>query len=178
MSELIDALLSLSRHARGEIQRESVDVSALAEGVLRELARTEPGRQVDWSVAPGLSARGDRRLIGVVLQNLLSNAWKYTARTPGATLRVEGEGRGSELFVRVSDNGAGFSMAHAAKLFQPFQRLHRQDEFTGIGIGLATVDRIVRRHGGTVTVDARPGEGATFRFSLPASGAQTEARNG
>lgn len=169
MGELIDALLNLSRHTRGELRREVVDLSEMADRVLRGLAKADPARQVDWSVAPGLLVRGDHRMLDVVFQNLLSNAWKYSAKVARAEIRVEGEQEGSELRVRVRDNGAGFSMDHAAKLFQPFQRLHRQDEFAGIGIGLATVLRIVRRHGGAVTARGTPGQGAEFRLSLPAA---------
>ena len=174
MSGLIDALLELSRISSGEIVwRDQVDVTALAERLLRSLERAEAERSVTWSVQPGLTAWGDARMVDVVLTNLLSNAWKYTSRQPHARIDVRGEVRGDRVHVRVVDNGAGFSMDHAAKLFQPFQRLHRQDEFPGIGIGLATVQRIVRRHGGSVMAEGSPGEGATFAFSLPATRAGT-----
>ena len=194
MGELIDGLLRLSRTTRGELRRDAVDLSALAARLLGELAAAEPEHRVTWTVAPGLTARGDERMIEVVLANLLSNAWKYTARQPEAKIEVgtvaaevtrlntpkaESAKRKAEsdqslltsaatvFFVR--DNGAGFDMKHAAKLFHPFQRLHREDEFTGIGIGLATVQRIVQRHGGTIRATAAPGQGATFSFSLSAS---------
>ena len=194
MGELIDGLLRLSRTTRGELRRDAVDLSALAARLLGELAVAEPERRVTWTVAPGLTAQGDERLIEVVLANLLGNAWKYTARQPEAKIEVgtvaaevtrlntpkaESGKRKAEsdqslltsaatvFFVR--DNGAGFDMKHAAKLFHPFQRLHREDEFTGIGIGLATVQRIVQRHGGTIRATAAPGQGATFSFSLSAS---------
>lgn len=132
MSDLIDGILTLSRSTRNPLQRERVDISAMAERQLRELAAAEPDRRVDWQVAAGLLVNGDPRMVDVVMQNLLQNAWKYTSKTAVAEIRVyagpEAEGR-----ICVADNGAGFDMAHAGKLFQPFQRLHRQEEFVGIG---------------------------------------------
>lgn len=166
MGELIDGLLTLSRSTRGELQWEEVDLSAHAVLILTEHAKAEPSRRVTWTVEPGLSARCDSRLIGVVLANLLDNAWKYTGGTLEPTIRLYAERRGDEQIYCVADNGAGFDMRHAAKLFQPFQRLHRQDEFPGIGIGLATVQRIVHRHGGRIQATAAPGKGAVFSFSL------------
>jgi PAS domain S-box-containing protein len=174
MGELIDGLLTLSRSTRGELQRDRVDLSALAQRVLAELAAAEPARRVSWKIQPGLAARGDSRMIEVVLTNLLSNAWKYTARSEAPMIRVYSEQDGGERYVCVADNGAGFDMAYANRLFQPFQRLHRQDEFPGIGIGLATVQRIVHRHGGTIRARGAPGQGATFSFTLPLSAARTE----
>jgi PAS domain S-box-containing protein len=166
MGELVDGLLTLSRSTRGELQRDEVDLSALSERLLTELARTEPERRVAWEIEPGLSARGDVRMLEAVMGNLLGNAWKYTAATPEAHIRVHAERMNDIAFFCVSDNGAGFDMAHAGKLFQPFQRLHRQEEFVGIGIGLATVQRIVHRHGGEIQAEAAPGQGARFCFSL------------
>ena len=166
MGELIDGLLTLSRSTRGELQLEEVDLSAHAEAILAEHAKAEPFRRVTWTVEPGLGARCDSRLIEVVLTNLLDNAWKYTAGTPEPTIRFYAEHRGNEHIYCVADNGAGFDMRHADKLFQPFQRLHRQEEFPGIGIGLATVQRIVHRHGGIIRATGTPGKGATFSFSL------------
>lgn len=172
MGELIDGLLQLSRCTRGELGRDPVDLSALAERILAELTRVEPARRVEWCVEPGLFARGDARMIEVVLRNLIGNAWKYTAGTDTPMIRVYAEQASEGEYRRfyVADNGAGFDMAHAGKLFQPFQRLHRQEEFPGLGIGLATVQRIVHRHGGTIDAVSAPGQGATFRFSLPAVG--------
>ena len=186
MSELIDGLLRLSRSTRGELRRDAVDLSALATRILGELAAAEPNRRVTSTVEPGLSARGDERMIEVVLFNLLGNAWKYTATTPQPKIEVgqivgplpsagvipsaaSGDAAYNGAFFFVRDNGAGFDMRHAARLFQPFQRLHREDEFPGIGIGLATVQRIVQRHGGAIRATALPGQGATFCFSLSAS---------
>lgn len=169
MGKLIDGILTLSRCTRGELRRDSVDISALATALLKELAHNEPERHVGWQVEPGLLASGDASMIEAVLRNLLGNAWKYTGHTVAATIRVyRGELQGQPGFC-VADNGAGFDMAHVARLFQPFQRLHRQDEFPGIGIGLATVQRIIHRHGGEIRADGRPDGGATFCFSLPAS---------
>jgi len=171
MSELIDDLLTLSRIARSSMHRELVDLSALAAEVLADLRQSNPTRPVSVTIAPGLSVCGDKNLLRVLLDNLLGNAWKYTSRTadPKIEFGCE-EGSGGAVFY-VRDNGAGFDPAYAHKLFLPFQRLHRADEFPGHGVGLATVQRIVRRHGGTVMAEGSVGHGATFRFTIP-SGAQ------
>jgi two-component system, sensor histidine kinase and response regulator len=166
MGELIDGILRLSRSTRGELLREEVNLSFLAERILGDLMKAEPDRRVAWKVEPSLIALCDAKLIEVVLTNLLRNAWKYTAHTLEPTIRFYGESRDGEKSFCVSDNGAGFDMKYAAKLFQPFQRLHRQDEFPGIGIGLATVQRIIHRHGGTIRPTGEPGKGAAFSFSL------------
>ncbi len=166
MGELIEGILALSRSTRGEVRRDPVDLSALGEQLLGELAREEPGRQVQWEVQAGLQAQADPRMVEAVLRNLLGNAWKYTARTDSARIRLcAAEIDGAPGFA-VEDNGAGFDMAHAARLFRPFQRLHRQDEFAGLGIGLATAQRIVTRHGGTIRAQAAPMRGARFEFTL------------
>jgi len=122
------------------------------------------------TVAEGLVVQADSRLLTVVLENLLGNAWKFTSKQPAATIAVGTETRGGETVYLVRDNGAGFSMEHATKLFAPFQRLHAATDFEGTGIGLATVNRVIARHGGRVWAVAKPGEGATFLFTL---GAQT-----
>ena len=166
MGELIDGILRLSRSTRGELLREEVNLSFLAERILGDLRKAEPDRRVTWKVEPSLIARCDAKLIEVVLSNLLGNAWKYTAHALEPMIRFYGESRDGEKSFCVSDNGAGFDMKYAAKLFQPFQRLHRQDEFPGIGIGLATVQRIIHRHGGTIRPTGEPGKGAAFSFSL------------
>lgn len=171
MGELIDALLVLSRSTRGDLQRETVDVSALARRLVDELGRSDPGRKVATTIEDGLSANGDPRMIEVLLRNLLDNAWKYTGHTPAPAIRIYAEGQGELRWICVADNGAGFDMTYAGKLFQPFQRLHRQDEFPGIGIGLATVQRIVHRHGGVIKTHGEPGQGALFCFCLPEAGA-------
>lgn len=166
MGELIDGLLTLSQFARGELRREPVDISALATRLLEEFSATDRQRQVQWRVDPGLQAMGDPPLIDALMQNLLHNAWKYTEQTPLASVRVYAQRREGKTWFCVSDNGAGFDMARAAKLFQPFQRLHMPNEFSGLGIGLATARRIVQRHGGEMQAEAEPGKGATFRFTL------------
>ena len=167
MGELIDGLLALSRSTRGELRHDAVDLSALARRLLAELAQGDPGRPVEAEVEAGLEACGDARMIEVVMRNLLGNAWKYSARAAAPRIRVyAGERDGARRFC-IADNGAGFDMAHASRLFQPFQRLHRQDEFAGLGIGLATVQRIVHRHGGVIEAWGEPGKGAEFCFTLP-----------
>ena len=167
MGQLIDDLIKLARVARAEIKREAVDLSALAGEVLAELQKREPGRRVECHIEPGLAAEGDARLLRVVLDNLLGNAWKFTGRQPqpriefGATRGADGE---PAFFVR--DNGAGFDMTYAGKLFGAFQRLHTVHDFPGTGVGLATVQRIVHRHGGRVWAEGAVGKGATFYFTL------------
>jgi PAS domain S-box-containing protein len=169
MQDLIEGLLQLSHSTRGELQRVPVDLSALACRTLEEHAAAEPSRAVRWEIEEGLIAEGDPRMLEVLMQNLLGNAWKYTGRTPDALIRVHADHSASPLRYFVIDNGAGFNMAHAGQLFQPFRRLHSQSEFQGIGIGLATVQRIVHRHGGEIHVDATPGQGARFFFTLATS---------
>lgn len=167
MADLIDAMLGLSRLSRAPLHRERVNFSALALEVAEELRAANPGRAVELRVAPGLEATGDPALLRALLLNLLGNAWKFTGGTPSPRVEVgayDGAG-GRACFVR--DNGAGFDMASAGRLFDPFQRLHNADEFPGTGIGLATVRRIVTRHGGTIRAEASPGQGAAFIFTLP-----------
>jgi len=166
MGELIDALLTLSQFSRGELQRKPVNLSAIATRLLDEFAGADPQRKVRRQIEPGLHVMADPTLVEALMQNLLHNAWKYTAQEEDAFIRVYAESvQGQRRFI-VSDNGAGFDMARAAKLFQPFQRLHMPHEFSGIGIGLATSLRIVQRHGGELQARAAPGQGATFSFTL------------
>ncbi len=170
MGELIDALLELSNVTRAEIRRRSVDLSALATEVLAELQQIEPKRVVKLKIAPDIYADGDPRLLRVVLANLLGNAWKYSRKQPESRIefgKIAGEPVAT-YFVR--DNGAGFDMAYAGKLFGAFQRLHHNDEFEGIGIGLATVHRIIRRHNGTIRAESIGHQGATFYFTLGGGG--------
>jgi signal transduction histidine kinase len=166
MGEIIDDLLTLSRVSRRELVRTRVDLSAAAREVLAELREREPGRAVRVFVADGLSAQADPTLVRTVLENLLSNAWKYTSKTGEPRIEVGARLKDGRRAFFVRDNGAGFEMAHAANLFKPFQRLHAESDFEGTGIGLATVERIVRRHGGRVWAEAEPGRGATFYFTL------------
>lgn len=168
MGQLIDGLLQLSQYARGEVQRHPVNLSAIATRLLEELASDDTGRDVLWSVEADLQVLADPPLIEALMQNLLHNAWKYTAKTPNARIRVFAQVIDGQRHFCVSDNGAGFDMARSDKLFQPFQRLHMPHEFEGLGIGLATARRIVQRHGGVLSAQSAPGQGATFRFTLPA----------
>jgi light-regulated signal transduction histidine kinase (bacteriophytochrome) len=166
MNQLIDALLNFSHLAHVEPRRESVDLSAMAQEAAAELQLSEPERRVTFRIAERVLVQGDASLLRVVLDNLLGNAWKYTGmREEGViefgTTKVDGK---PAWFVR--DNGTGFAMADADKLFTPFQRLPGAEESKGFGIGLATVERIVRRHGGRVWAEGEPGNGATFYFTL------------
>ena len=170
MAQLIESLLSLARITRSELRRERVDLGALARATIGRLRAVQPERQVEVVIADGLIAWGDGRLLGAVLDNLLGNAWKFTRDQPaprielGATV-IDGA---RTFFVR--DDGAGFDMAYAGKLFGVFQRLHSPDEFEGTGIGLATVQRIIRRHGGRIWATGAVGAGATFYFTLTTEG--------
>ncbi|HEU5261860.1 MAG TPA: PAS domain S-box protein [Gemmatimonadales bacterium] len=166
MGVLIDDLLRLSRVTRSELRREPVDLSALAEEVAADLRRSAPARAVELTVASGVAAEGDPRLLRVLLENLLGNAWKYTAKQPRAAIEFGVTDHGGERAFFVRDNGAGFDMKYAGKLFGAFQRLHSSTEFEGSGVGLATVQRIVRRHGGRVWAEGAPARGATFFFTL------------
>jgi light-regulated signal transduction histidine kinase (bacteriophytochrome) len=165
MGQLIDDLLMLSRLTRREMVREKVDLSALARDVLVDLREAEPERAVDAAVADGLVANGDPALLRIVLQNLLANAWKFTSRKPEAHIEVGVDRRDGVAAYYVGD-GAGFDATYVDKLFTPFQRLHAADEFPGTGSGLATVKRIVRRHGGSVWAEGAVDSGATFYFTL------------
>jgi light-regulated signal transduction histidine kinase (bacteriophytochrome) len=166
MGALIDDLLGLARVTRAEMRSSPVDLSAVAAAVLDRLREGGPGRIVEVEIEPGLEARGDRALLEIALTNLLENAWKFTGARPAARIEVGRLRRdGREVFF-VRDNGAGFDMAYAGKLFGAFQRLHRLSEFPGTGIGLATVQRIIRRHGGEVWAESAPERGATFFFTL------------
>lgn len=167
MVQLVQGLLSLARVSRAEVVRGRVDLSCLAAEILQRLKAESPGRDVRWQVQPGLVVLGDVRLMRSVMENLLGNAWKFSSGAAPAEI-VFGTSGAGEFFVR--DNGAGFDMAHAGKLFGTFQRLHRQDEFPGTGVGLATVARAVNRQGGRVWAEARPGLGATFWFTMPVPG--------
>lgn len=179
MDQLIDDLLRLSRVTQAEMHVSAVDLSAIARAVAGELRQGDPGRQADVVVADNLIASGDARLLRAALDNLLGNAWKYTGKRstariefaalvgPAAAAAAKAHGLNPQAplyFVR--DDGAGFDMAHATKLFKPFQRLHAESEFQGTGIGLATVARIIHRHGGSIWAEAAPDKGATFYFTL------------
>lgn len=166
MGQLIDALLQLSRVTRADMHRERVDLSALARNILDQLQQTAPSRTLRARIAPGLHAMGDPRLLHIALQNLLGNAFKFTSRRECAEIELGSfEQEGSTVFF-VRDNGAGFQMEYAHKLFGAFQRLHSVSEFEGTGIGLATVQRIVQRHGGRIWAEGAPDKGASFYFTF------------
>jgi light-regulated signal transduction histidine kinase (bacteriophytochrome) len=165
LSALIDGILTLSRLARVELQRESTALNDLVTQVVEQLKAESAGRQIEWRVAPLPTIQCDRELMRQALSILLSNAIKYSAPRQRACIEVGAEGTGHNcVFVR--DNGVGFDMKYAGKLFGAFQRLHRQDEFEGVGIGLAVARRIIERHGGQIWADAKLGEGAVFRFTV------------
>jgi light-regulated signal transduction histidine kinase (bacteriophytochrome) len=166
MEELIDRLLALSRLGKMVLNRQITDISALAHEVSDELSATDSERQVDWQIAGGLTAWADPAMARAVLENLLGNAWKYTSRADHGVITLEAVPSKAEPVFVVRDNGVGFDMKYADKLFSPFQRLHRQDEFEGTGVGLATVQRIIHRHGGRIWAESSPGQGASFYFSF------------
>ena len=167
MSRLIDDLLSLARASRQPMQTCECDLSELALSVVDNLRQADVGRKVNVSITPGLRVHADPGLMRILLENLIGNAWKFTAHTAQPCIVIGSERHEGETAYFVRDNGAGFDMAHAAKLFTPFQRMHRLDEFEGSGIGLSIVQRIVGRHQGRIWAEATPGEGATLRFTLP-----------
>ena len=164
MDRLIEDLLKLSRVSRSELQQQTVNLSALAESIAAELRKTEPGRKAKFVIAPDLQGRCDERLLRIVLENLLRNAWKFSSKIPESLIEVGYVSSQAAFFVR--DNGAGFDMAYAAKLFGVFQRLHSTSDFAGTGVGLAIVQRIINRHGGRVWAEAEVDKGATFYFTL------------
>ena len=166
MSELIDDLLALSRVSRSTMNREPVDLSALVTGVAQTLQERAPQRPVSIEIAPGLLAEGDARLLQIALENLLGNAWKFTRQQPQPRIEFGAMAQNGATVYFVRDNGAGFDMAHAGKLFGAFERLHADTDFEGTGIGLATVRRVIQRHGGKVWAEGEPGLGATFYFTL------------
>lgn len=174
MATLIDDLLELSRVARASLRSERVDLSSLAEAILAELVEGEPDRSVQVSVMPGAVAIGDPRLLKVVLDNLLRNAWKYTRTKPEAHIEFGVSRQGAAATYYVRDNGVGFDMAYVDKLFQPFQRLHSATEFEGTGVGLASVQRIVTRHGGRVWAEGAENRGATVYFTLATPGPSSD----
>lgn len=163
MGELIEALLKLARYGRMELKHERLNLGVIATEIATDLHAGDPEREVDVAVAPELFASGDPVLVRSMLQNLLGNAWKFSRGRRDARIEI---GRAGEAFF-VRDNGSGFEPKYADKLFRPFQRLHSEAEFAGDGIGLASVKRIVERHGGTIRAESMPGEGATFWFTLP-----------
>jgi light-regulated signal transduction histidine kinase (bacteriophytochrome) len=169
MGHLIDDLLSLARVHRLEMSRGDVDLGAMVREIVDELRRREPARRVDVAVAAGVRARADGRLLRAAIENLVGNAWKFTGKSEVPRIAFGCERRGDVDAYFVRDNGAGFDMKYADRLFGAFQRLHTDKEYSGTGIGLATCQRIVVRHGGRIWADAAVGTGATFQFTLPES---------
>ncbi|HKU15013.1 MAG TPA: ATP-binding protein [Steroidobacteraceae bacterium] len=166
MSSLIEDLLNLSRIGRSELTARPISLSQIAGEAAAAIRERHPAREVQLDIASGLEVSADPRLLRIALENLLSNAWKYTARTTPARVSIGKQTAESGVVYFVRDNGVGFDMKYADKLFVPFQRLHPEAEFPGSGIGLVTVQRIIARHGGRIWADAKPDEGATFYFTL------------
>ena len=167
MSELIEALLVLSRISRQTLHREIVDVTALAESIVQDMRQKDPARNVEVVIQPNMAVHGDRRLVGDLFQNLIGNAWKFTSKTGQPRIEIGQSSGGSLATLYIRDNGAGFDMAYEQKLFKPFQRLHGTADFDGSGVGLATVARIIDRHGGRIWAEGKPNQGAVFYFTLP-----------
>lgn len=174
MNALIDDLLRLARTTRAEMHLRPVNLSTLVREISGKLHATAEERKVDWVIAPNIIAQGDPGLLRVAMENLLANAWKYTARIASARIEFSVDRRpdGMPIYY-VRDNGAGFDMKYAHHLFAPFQRLHAESDFAGTGVGLATVQRIVQKHGGRIWPEAAPNQGATFYFTLPSISVHT-----
>jgi light-regulated signal transduction histidine kinase (bacteriophytochrome) len=168
MGILIDSLLQLSRVTRSELQRERIDLTQLATLVFNEIHALDPDRTVTWDAQPGVMAEADPRLTRIALENLIGNAWKFTGRTPKATISFGSSLRDGQTVYFIRDNGAGFDMQYVDRLFTAFQRLHGDRDFKGSGIGLATVARIIHRHHGSIWAEGSPEHGATFFFTLMA----------
>ncbi|MCL4809818.1 MAG: hypothetical protein KJ062_18820, partial [Thermoanaerobaculia bacterium] len=163
---LIEALLRLAALSRAVVVRGPVDLSAMAASIAADLEEEDPDRRVMWALTPGLTANADGLLVREVLENLIRNAWKFTGEGPGNRIELGASRKGGETIFHVRDDGAGFDMAHSSSLFRVFHRAHPPDSFPGLGIGLALVEKIVRRHEGWVRASGLPGGGATFSFTL------------
>jgi signal transduction histidine kinase len=166
MNGLINSLLELARVTRASLHAEELDLTAICEEVLAELRQNEPARLGECCVAPGMTVSGDRVLVRTLLENLIGNAWKYSSKKPNPVIECSDVRQGGERIFFVRDNGAGFDMKYQDRLFTPFQRLHGIEEFPGSGVGLATVHRIIRRHGGRIWAESAVNKGATFFFTL------------
>lgn len=166
MARLIDDILELSRITRRELDYRDIDLSAMVRSHADALAALDPDRKVNFHIQPGQHARGDARLVELALQNLTENAWKFSSGKDPAEITFAAAAQHNETVYRLCDNGVGFDMAHAAKLFKPFERLHSYSAFPGTGIGLATVQRIILRHGGRIWAESTPGRGTCFYFTL------------
>jgi light-regulated signal transduction histidine kinase (bacteriophytochrome) len=176
MGRIIDDLLALSHVARSELKREAVNLTEIARKIAARLQNSQPERRVDFVIADGLAGNGDARLLTIALENLIGNAWKYSGKREDARIEIGTVSHAGREAFFVRDNGAGFDMAYADKLFGVFQRLHKAEEFEGTGIGLATVKRIFNRHGGQIWAESEIGRGATFFFTL--AGGPSAAANG
>jgi light-regulated signal transduction histidine kinase (bacteriophytochrome) len=166
MTALIDALLMLSRFSRESMTFVPFSLSAMAHEICERLQQASPARYATITIGPDIEVTADPRLLRIALENLLGNAWKYTSKRDHASITLGVLAQGGETVYYLQDNGAGFDMAHRERLFTPFQRLHRERDFPGTGIGLATVQRIIHRHGGRIWADGQIGQGATFYFTL------------
>lgn len=166
MSHMVGALLDLSRLSRRDVHRGETDLSEVARTIADELKRSETGRQVSFSIVPGLVVDADPEMVQILLRNLLGNAWKFTSKRPKASIEVGTAWKNRQRVFFVKDDGAGFDMAHAKRLFTPFQRLHSEQDFPGTGVGLATVYRVIERHGGLIWAEGEVGNGATVFFTL------------
>jgi light-regulated signal transduction histidine kinase (bacteriophytochrome) len=166
MAQLIDDMLNLSRLTRGEMNKASVNMSEMARAIAQDLKRHEPGRSVEFRIQDGMVVHADKRLIQAVLENLLGNSWKFTSHHPDALIEFGVIEKDEKPVYFVKDNGAGFDMAYADKLFGVFQRLHDASEFEGTGVGLASVQRIIHRHGGDIWAEGAVNKGATFYFTI------------
>jgi len=167
MADLIDGMLTLSRTTRIEMRRARVDLSGLAQAIAVDLQKGSPQRRAEFVIEPGLVVQGDPNLLRSMLENLLANAWKFTSKHQTARIEVGSSVQNGQKVYFVRDDGAGFDMTYAGNLFGVFRRLHGSGEFEGTGVGLATVQRIVHRHGGRVWAEGKPEQGATFYFTLP-----------
>jgi hypothetical protein len=173
MDEIIECLLSLARLSQRKLKRSLVNLSDLAHCSVTDLRETYSGRSVEIVIAPELNAECDRSLLRLAIDNLLSNASKFSAKRPDSRIELGCRADGDTPIFFIRDNGAGFDSEHANGLFEPFHRLHRQEDFEGTGVGLATVHRIIQRHGGRIWAESKPGEGATFYFTLPSGQGET-----
>ena len=172
---LIDQMLRLSQVTRAEMRCDTIDLTALVEATASRLCEAQPGRQLEFLVEPGLTASGDMHLLGIALTNLLDNAMKFTGTRERARIEFGRQNCDGETVFYIRDNGVGFDMAYSEMLFGAFQRLHRNSQFPGTGIGLATVQRVIRRHGGRVWAEAQPEKGATFFFTIGGEGMKSAA---
>jgi light-regulated signal transduction histidine kinase (bacteriophytochrome) len=167
MNLLIDAFISMARISRAELRIEKINLSRIAEEVLGFLRSANPARKVEAVIAPGLECHGDERLLRIALENLIGNAWKFTARKESARIEVGATQQdGAQVFF-VRDNGAGFDRSLAHKLFRAFERLHHTSQFEGLGVGLSTVHRVIEKHAGRIWAEGEEGQGATFYFTVP-----------